>query len=54
MGIRIDKGKCTGCPGRDEPPCVKYCPGNLIVIAPETKKGPHPGAEGLLGLYGLC
>jgi len=30
VSIIIDEKKCVGCNSKGEPPCVKYCPGNLI------------------------
>ncbi|MFW5985501.1 MAG: indolepyruvate ferredoxin oxidoreductase subunit alpha [Halanaerobiaceae bacterium] len=30
MGIVVDEKKCHGCINREEPLCVKNCPGDLI------------------------
>lgn len=36
MGIVIDNQKCQGCGTDQEPPCVKYCPGNLIKLTEKS------------------
>lgn len=36
MGIVIDEQKCQGCGTEEEPPCVKYCPGNLIKLKQDS------------------
>lgn len=38
MSIKIDYELCTGCGKQGEPPCIKYCPGDLIAIDPEKGK----------------
>jgi len=31
MGIRVRTDRCDGCGGAAEPPCVRICPGDLLV-----------------------
>lgn len=33
MALSIDRDRCTGCPAAAEPPCVRVCPGDLLVRA---------------------
>ena len=40
MSIKINKDKCTGCPGNKEKPCVHICPGDLIYFS-NVKKRPE-------------
>ena len=38
MSIIVDKKRCNGCKQLDEPQCVKLCPGDLMMIDPESGK----------------
>ncbi len=37
MGVEVNKDLCTGCKNSSEPVCVKYCPGDLLMIDDEGK-----------------
>lgn len=37
MTIRIDRTKCSGCPGKTEPGCAAVCPGDLLFRDAENK-----------------
>lgn len=37
MPPRVDKEKCDGCKGKDEPLCEQICPGNLMTLNENQK-----------------
>ena len=38
MPPRIDLNKCNGCGGKPETACEMVCPGDLMMLDPETGK----------------
>ncbi len=38
MTVIVDIKRCNACKHLDEPQCVKICPGDLMIIDPETGK----------------
>jgi adenylylsulfate reductase subunit B len=38
MGVIVDRRKCNGCKGLEEPKCVRICPGDLMAIDEKTGK----------------
>jgi adenylylsulfate reductase subunit B len=38
LTVIVDLKKCNGCRHLEEPQCEKLCPGDLMVLNPETKK----------------
>ena len=37
MSVRLNEEKCVGCNNKNEPACIKYCPGNLLVLNDDGK-----------------
>ena len=37
MPPMVDKKKCNGCRGKEEPLCVNICPGDLMTIGKDEK-----------------
>ena len=52
MPPRIDLNKCNGCGGKPETACEMVCPGDLMMLDPETGKA-LPGHRRMLGLHVL-
>ena len=38
MPVWVDPEKCNGCYNSKQPPCVRMCPGDLMVKDPRTNK----------------
>lgn len=36
MSVIFDYNQCNSCRGKDEPFCVKYCPGDILSVDSET------------------
>ena len=54
MPVIIHTDKCDGCHGSSNPPCVRMCPGDLLMKDPQDRQNTDEEPFRLLGLPTLC